>query len=98
MADIYDDAQATDQFFLEKSLQFVKRTTPTIEAVGECLYCQEPLPRGVRWCVPPAGAPREQSCVALWEKEKARGIGPVKSGSIYDAPVDLATEDPAPPP
>lgn len=42
----------------------VGRTAPEVASTGYCLYCEEPLPDGRRWC--------DASCRDEWEKERKR--------------------------
>jgi len=61
MGDIIDHACAAADFRVE-----IARTRTTLEpeavATGKCLYCEEPLPAGVRWC--------DNDCRAEWEHER----------------------------
>lgn len=47
-SDLIDQANDTAELFLQNSMQNRKPTGPA--ANGVCLYCEEPLQEGQRWC------------------------------------------------
>ena len=57
MADAADRAQAVIE--MERAAAIRRRREEGPEAIGECLWCQEPLPDGRRWCGP--------ECRDAWE-------------------------------
>jgi len=61
--DIVDTAQQNEEIMHRASMQQSRRETTAAVATGECLFCEEPLPPGVRWC----GA----ECRDDWEKDNA---------------------------
>ena len=49
MADIYDQAEATEQLFLNVALSHRK---PELQAKGTCHWCEEPAAPGAHFCSP----------------------------------------------
>lgn len=67
MADICDDAAVLEDFFFKVAQHNRKAMLPPVEATGRCLYCDEYLGDGRRWC--------EASCRDAWEKEQKTASG-----------------------
>ena len=65
MADEFDKASEFEQLLLD-SLLYMQSKKPKEEAAatGQCLYCEEPLPVGLRWC--------DSDCRDDWEYEQKR--------------------------
>jgi len=62
MADDADQAQALDEMRLKTSLYRSRKDEPQAEAIGVCLYCEEPITEaGRRWC--------NAECRDGWESE-----------------------------
>lgn len=47
MSDLTDNAQATDQLFLDIALSHRK---PELPAIGKCHWCEEPAQPGAHFC------------------------------------------------
>lgn len=62
MTDELDRAEEEIEMELAESLRKRKPRGPT--PTGVCLYCDEPLPTGKRWC--------DRECEAGWEYEQER--------------------------
>ena len=69
-SDTYDMATAHEEMHLAASLHNMPR--PVIPATGKCLYCDEPLAEGLRWCPGEEGEPVEDTCMHQWQHEQAR--------------------------
>lgn len=63
MADEIDLAQEREYLANQNSLRLKKPEGPA--ATGRCLYCEEHLPDGHRWC--------DAEHRELWEQERRRG-------------------------
>jgi hypothetical protein len=61
MADFGDEAQAVNERFLELALSRRVREEGPV-ATGRCLYCEEPVEKGRRWC--------DADCRDGWEKDQ----------------------------
>jgi hypothetical protein len=61
-ADNSDLATQQEQVFLAAAMSHRKPEGPI--ACGHCLNCEEPLPRGARWC--------DADCRTDWEKREAQ--------------------------
>lgn len=48
--DDVDKAQHQEDMMLNHYLNNARRQATSALATGECLYCEEPLPPGLRWC------------------------------------------------
>lgn len=65
MADQFDLASEYEELERLSCLNKLKSDNqPKAEATGCCLYCEEPLPEGRRWC--------NAECRDEWEKEQRR--------------------------
>lgn len=60
MADIYDQAEATEQLFLNVALSHRKPELPTI---GKCHWCEEPVSGDAHFC--------DADCRSDYEQHKA---------------------------
>jgi len=64
-ADQADQAEESLRRALQRSVTNpMRRKTPEANAIGECLWCGEPLGVGMRWC--------GTECRDDWEKESSR--------------------------
>ena len=65
MADEFDKASEVEQLLLD-SLLYMQSKKPKEEATatGQCLYCEAPLPGGLRWC--------DSDCRDDWGYEQKR--------------------------
>lgn len=65
MADQFDLASEYEELERLSCLNRLKSgSQPTAKATGQCLYCEEPLPEGRRWC--------NAECRDEWEREQNR--------------------------
>lgn len=60
-----DKAQQQNEILDRAHLEQSRRDTGGAVATGECLFCEEPLPSGLRWCGP--------ECRDGWQREADRG-------------------------
>jgi len=62
MADVGDQAHQVSEFFLRTSLADCDRALMVAQATGRCLWCNEPLADGRRWC--------DAECRDEWERHQ----------------------------
>ena len=60
---------ATEIEMRDRELSIKRRRVEGPKATGACLWCNEPVADGLRWC--PATNPGE-SCMAEWEYAESR--------------------------
>lgn len=63
MADVVDDAQAISDRLHDARIQKLREQADkqTVKSTGRCLYCDEELQDGRRWC--------DADCRDIWEKQ-----------------------------
>jgi hypothetical protein len=62
--DIADQADKEMEMQMRANMNHAHRDVPEAIAIGECLFCGEPLGVGMRWC--------GKECRDDWEKEVSR--------------------------
>lgn len=50
MADVVDKANAWRDLEAELRIKVIRSAGPEVEATGTCLFCDEPVAEGRRWC------------------------------------------------
>lgn len=50
MASVDDIGSDTEQFFSDLAISAARRTVEVQKATGFCLWCEEPVSAGRRWC------------------------------------------------
>lgn len=62
MSDIYDQASDREQIDRDLAIASARKNTGTAKATGHCLWCNESLELGKRWC--------DAECREFWELDQ----------------------------
>ena len=65
MTDIFDRASEREQLERDLAISSARKSAPSVQATGHCLWCNAELARGKRWC--------DAECCEDWELNEAAG-------------------------